>query len=114
MWCRSALRSVPATPSSSANAGSDPNLFLQMPGQEVEAALFGDAGTRRVVTRPFIAVEAVLRAGIDVNLDVGPLGANGIAVAERNARVLFTEMKLGRYLRRVVGEADDGTAIIAD
>ena len=85
-----------------------------MHGQEVEAALFGDAGARRVVTRPFIAVETVLRTRIDVDLDVGPLGPNDIDVAERNAGVLFTEMKLGRHLRRVVGEADDGAAVIAD
>ena len=32
---------------------------------------------------------------------------------ERNAGVFFTEMKLGRNFRRIVGEADDGAAVIA-
>src|ERR1700679_2881465 len=38
-------------------------LFLQMRGQEVEAALFGDPGVRGIVTCPFIAVETMLGAG---------------------------------------------------
>ena len=76
-----------------------------MPGKEVEAPLFGDAGTRRIVTRPLIAIETVLRIGIDVDFDVGPKAANDIDVAERNARVPFTEMQLGRDLRRIAGEA---------
>jgi len=85
-----------------------------MPGKEVEATLFSDAGTRRVVTRPFIAVETVLRTGIDVDFDVGPLGTNGSDVAEWNARVLFTEMKLGRHLRHIAGEADDRFGLMPD
>ena len=66
------------------------------------------------MTRPFIAVKAVLRAGIDMDLELGPLGTNGLDVAERNACVLFPEMKLGRHLRLVIGEANDGAAVIAD
>src|SRR3981189_2410986 len=96
--------------------GSSPRMtsLLQMPGKEREAARPGDLCACLVVTRPLIAVEAVLRAGIDVDLDLGPLGPDGLDVAERNARVLCAEMQLRRPLRFVVGEADDGAAVIAD
>src|SRR5229473_890519 len=90
------------------------HLFLQMPGKEGEAARPGDICARSVVARPLIAVEAVLRAGIDVDLDIGALGPDGLDIAERNPRVLFAEMKLRRHFRLVVGEANDGTAVIAD
>ena len=85
-----------------------------MPGEEAEAARPGDIGAGLVVACPFVAVEAVLGAGINANFDIGPLGSDRFDVAERNARVFFSEMKLGRNLRRVVGEADDGAAVIAD
>ena len=85
-----------------------------MPGKEREAAGPGDIGAALVITRPFIAVKAVLRAGIDVDLDLGPLGPDSLDVAQRDACVLFPEMKLGRHVRLVVGEANDGAAVIAD
>src|SRR5260370_34217665 len=88
------------------------DLFFQMLGKEVEAARPGDICAGLVVTRPLIAVKAVLGARIDVDLDVGPLGADGLDIAERNARVLFAEMQLRRHFRLVVGETDTGTAII--
>jgi len=49
-----------------------------------------------------------------VDLDLGPLGLDGVDVGEGNAGVLFAEMQLRRHLRLVVGEADDGAAVIAD
>src|ERR1700730_17851496 len=65
-----------------------------MLGKKAEAARPGDICAGLVVTRALIAVEAVLRARIDVDLDVGPLGADDLDVAERNARVLFPEMQM--------------------
>src|ERR1700726_3289326 len=96
--------------------GSSPRTtrLLQIFGKEGEAARPGDVGTCFVVACPLVEVEAVLRARINVDLDVRPLGADGLDVAERNAGVLFTEMKLGRHLGLVVGEAHDGAAVIAD
>src|SRR6266446_3924379 len=88
--------------------------LLQMPGKEREAAGPGDIGAGLVITRPFIAVKAVLRARIDVDLDLRPLGPDSLNVAERDACVLFPEMKLGRHVRLVIGEANDGAAVIAD
>src|ERR1700730_6969878 len=98
--------------------GSSPRMrslfLLQMLGEEAEAARQGDVCAGLVVTRPLIAVESMLGARIDVGLDIRPLGPDGLDVAERNACVLFTEMKLGRHFRLVVCEADDGAAVIAD
>jgi hypothetical protein len=37
-------------------------------------------------------VEAVLRARINVDLDVGPLGLDRLDIDKRNARILFAEM----------------------
>jgi len=85
-----------------------------MLGKEREAAGPGDIGAGLVIARPFIAVKAVLRAGIDMDLDLGPLGFDSLNVAERDACVLFPEMKLGRHLWLIVGEANDGAAVIAD
>src|ERR1700739_1649667 len=89
-------------------------LLLQMLCQEIEAARPGDIRTGLVVAWPFVAVEAVLRTRIDVNLDFRPLGAECLDIAERNAGVLFSEMQLGRHFRLVVGETNDGAAVIAD
>src|SRR6202048_4240887 len=96
--------------------GSSPRMtsLLQMLREEAEAARPGDIGTGLVVTRPFIAMETVLRVGIDVDLDVGPLCADGLDIGERNARILFSEMQLRRHLRFVVGETNDGAAVITD
>src|ERR1700730_8497271 len=85
-----------------------------MLGKEGKAARPGDFGTRFVIACPLVAVEAVLCARINMDLDIWPLGADGLDVAERNAGVLFTEMKLGRHLGLVVGEAHDGATVIAD
>jgi hypothetical protein len=85
-----------------------------MLGKEAEAARPGYRRTGLVVARPLVTVKAVLRAGIDMDLDLGPLGFNGFDIAERNARVLFAEMQLGRHFRLVVGEANDGAPVLAD
>src|SRR5260370_13117071 len=85
-----------------------------MLAEKFHAARPGDVGAGLVVTRPLVAVEAVLRAGIDVDLDVGPLGADGLDIAKRNPGILFAEMQLRRHLRLVVGQANDGAALIAD
>src|SRR6187431_2905268 len=89
------------------------DLLLQMFRKERQAARPGDIGAGLVVARPLVAMKAVLRAGIDVDLDLGPLGLDGLDVGQRNARILFAEMQLRRYKRFVVGEADDGAAVIA-
>src|ERR1700687_772021 len=92
----------------------DKQLLLQILGKKSHAARPGDVGAGLVVARPLVAVEAVLRAGIDVDLEVGPLGADGLDIAERDPCILFAEMQLGRHFRLVVGEANDGAAVIAD
>src|SRR5258705_8748032 len=98
--------------------GSSPRmtsfLLFQMLGKEVEAARPGDVGAGLVVARPLIAVEAVLRARIDEDLDVRSLAPDGLDIGQRNARVLFAEMQLCRYFRLVVGKTNDGAAVIAD
>jgi hypothetical protein len=83
-------------------------------GEESHAARPGDIGTGLVVACPFVAVKAVLRAGIDVNFDVRPLGADGLDVGKRDACVFIAKVKLGRYFRPVIGEADDRATVVAD
>src|SRR3954451_692083 len=73
-----------------------------------------DIGAWLVIACAFFAIETVLRAGIDVNFDLGPLGADGFDIAKRNAGVLFAEMQLRRHFWLIVGEAGDGAAIKAD
>src|ERR1700747_278698 len=91
-----------------------PLASLQMPGEESKAARPGNIGAGLVVTCPFVAVKAVLRAGIEVDLHIAPLGANDLDVAERDTRILVAEVKLGRHFRPVVGETGDCATIIAD
>src|SRR3984957_4588397 len=74
-------------------------LLLQMLRQEPEATRPGDIRARLVVACPFVAVKAVLRARIDVDLDIGPLGADGLDIAQRDACILLAEQQLGRRLR---------------
>ena len=56
----------------------------------------------------------MLCARINENLHIRSLGANGLDVGERNAGVLLAEMKLRRHVGFVIGEANDGAAVIAD
>src|ERR1700689_120815 len=60
------------------------NLLLQMLGKERHAAGPGDIRAGLVVAGPLVAVKAVLRARIDVDLDLRPLGANGLDIGQRN------------------------------
>src|SRR5271169_1221208 len=89
-------------------------LSLQMFGEEIETARPGDIRARSVVTCPFVAVKAVLRAGINVDFYFRPLGADGLHIAKRNAGILAAEMQLGRHFRLVVGKANDRAAVITD
>src|ERR1700730_2995482 len=92
----------------------DEYLLLQMLRKEREAARPGDIGAGLVVTCPLVAMKTVLRSRIEVDLDLGPFCADGLDIGERNARILFSEMQLRRHLRLVVGETNDGAAVIAD
>src|ERR1700726_4080431 len=78
-----------------------------MPGKEVEAARPGDIRTGLVVAWPFVAMEAMLRARIDVDLDIGPLGGDGLDIAAWSARRLFgVGDELARHcnlIRRIAG-----------
>ena len=85
-----------------------------MPGKKLEAARPGDVGAGLVVARPLVAMKAVLRAGIDEHIDIGPLGLDGLDIGQRDPGILFAEMQLRRHFRFVVGKADDGAAIITD
>src|SRR5258707_15221924 len=91
-----------------------PTSSLQMLGKELQTARPGDVRTGLVVARPFVAVKAVRRAGIDEDLAIGPLGLDGLDIGQGNAGILLAEMQFGRDLRFVVGEANDGAAVIAD
>src|SRR3954465_6180323 len=73
--------------------------LLQMLGKKRQAARPGDVGARLVVARTLLPGKAVLGAGIDEHLDLGPLGLDGLDVAQGNAGILFAEMQLGRHLR---------------
>src|ERR1700722_12612793 len=90
------------------------SLLLQMLGKETEASRPGDIGAGLVVTCPLVAVEAMLRAGIDMGIDVRALGLDGLDIAERNVVVLFAEVKLVRPLRLLVDKGSDHAAIITD
>src|SRR5439155_4147354 len=93
---------------------NDDRSSLQMLREKRQAARPGDVGAGLVVAGAFVAVKTVLRAGIDVNLDLGPLGLDSLDVGQRNACILFAEMQLRRHFWLVVGKADDGAAVIAD
>src|SRR5947208_10764332 len=71
-----------------------------MPGKEAEAARPSDLGAGFVVARPFIAVESVLRARIEMDFHLGPLGSDDLYITERNAGIFLAEMKLGRHFGR--------------
>ena len=79
-----------------------------------QAARPGDVGAGLVVAGALVAMEAVLRAGIDEDLDIRPLRLDGLDIGQRNAGILLAEMQLRRHLRLLVGKAHDGAAVIAD
>src|SRR5580692_7146718 len=82
--------------------------------EKIQAARPGDLCARFVVACALVAVKSVLGARIDVNLDVTPLGADGLHIGKRDTGVLLAEMQLCRHLRLVVGKAHDRPAVIAD
>src|SRR5205085_7085081 len=96
------------------DGGAIARLFLQMLFEKRQAARPGDVGAGLVVAGALVAVKAMLRAGIDVDFDIRPLGLDGFDIGQRNARILFAEMQLRRHSRLVVGETNDGATIIAD
>src|SRR3954454_12456364 len=69
---------------------SSPQMLREKP----EAARPGDIGAGLVVARALVTVKAVLRAGINIDLDLRPLGLDGPDIGLRNARILFAEMQL--------------------
>src|SRR5258705_11227673 len=82
--------------------------------KKIQAARPGDVGAGLVVAGTLVAMETVLRAGIDENLDFRPLGLDGLDVGQGNAGILFAKVQLRRHFWLVVGETDDGAAVIAD
>jgi len=64
-----------------------------MLGEKFQAARPGDVGTGLVVACALVTMEAMLRAGIDVDLDFGPLRLDRLDISQGNARVLLTEMQ---------------------
>src|SRR4051812_35390911 len=79
-----------------------------------EAARPGGVGAGLVVAGALVAVKAVLRAGINENLDLRPLGLDGLDVGQGNAGILFAKVQLRRHLWLVVGKANDDAAVVAD
>src|SRR5436305_4236749 len=82
--------------------------------KELAGALPCQVGALFVVAATFLAIKTVLRAGIDVDLDLRPFGPDGFDVAQWNAGVLLAEVQLRRHLRLVVGKSRDGAAVEAD
>src|ERR1700686_957458 len=89
-------------------------LFLQMLRKERHAARPGDVGAGLVVARPLVAMKAVLRAGVNKDLDVGPFCPDDLDIAEWDSGVLLAEVQLRRHLRLAGGKAHDSPAVIAD
>ncbi len=85
-----------------------------MLGKERQAPRPGDIGAGLVIAGALVAMEAMLRAGIDEDLDFRTLRLDGLDVGLGNAGLFFAEVQLRRHLRLVVGKADDGAAIVAD
>src|SRR5438552_14997363 len=74
--------------------GMTPSASLpQMLRKKSEAARPGDVGARLVVAGALVAMKTVLRAGIDENFHLRPLGLDGLDVGERNAGILFAKVQ---------------------
>src|ERR1700704_5905993 len=79
-------------------------LLLQMLLEEVHGALPGGLGAGFVEAAALVAVEAVLRIGVDENLSIAPaLLLDYVDVGHRDRRVLLAEMHHRRHLRLLVG-----------
>src|ERR1700704_621979 len=94
--------------------GESRSLFPQMLRKEPEAARPGGLRAGFVVAGALVAMKAVLRAGIDENLQLRPLRFDDLDVGQGNARIFFAKVQLRRHFWLVVGEADDGAAVVAD
>src|SRR5262249_46018486 len=80
--------------------------------EETQRAAPGDRRAFRMETRALVAMKAV-RGGIQVNLAVGPLGANRFPVRDGDALAFRAEMLLGRAPRFLVGGFRDLPAVEA-
>src|SRR3954453_16074610 len=85
-----------------------------MLGKKFQAARPGGIGAGLVVAGALVTMETVLRARIDKNLDLRPLGLDGFDVAQGNASNLFAEVQFGRTFWFVGGKADDYPAVVAN
>src|SRR4051812_11433806 len=82
--------------------------------EKLHAARPGHIRARLVVARPLVAMEPVLGARIDEDLDIRPLRLDRLDIGRGDAGIFLAEMQLRRYFRRLVGKAHDGAAVIAD
>src|SRR5512139_54049 len=90
-------------------------LLFQMLLEEVHGALPRGLGARLVEAPALVAMEAVLRIGIDEYLTVAAaLLLDHLDVAHRNGSVLLAEVHLRRHFRLLVGILGDLPAVIAD
>src|SRR3954467_2043643 len=90
-------------------------LLLQMLLEEIRGALPGGLGARLVEASALIAMEAVLRIGIDEDLAVAAaLLLDHLDVGHRDGSVLLAEMHLRRLFGFLGGFLGDLPAVIAD
>src|SRR5207302_9910960 len=94
--------------------GGESRALLQMLREKFQAARPGDVGAGLVVAGALVAMEAVLGARIDEDLNVRSFRLDGLDVGQGNAGVLLAEMQLRRRLRRLFGKALDRAAVITD
>src|SRR5262245_17731114 len=90
-------------------------LLLQVLLEEIHRALPGGLGARFMEAPALIAMEPVLRAGIDVDLGAAAaLLLDRVHVARRNRRILVAEMHLRGHFRLLVGVLGNLPAVVAD
>src|SRR5881398_3021977 len=91
-----------------------PTSLLDVLVEKIHGALPGGLGARFMEAPPLVAMEAVARARIDVNLAVTTtLFLDRLDVGHRDRRVLVAEMHLRGYLRLLIGILGDLPAVIA-
>src|SRR5207245_9001920 len=91
-----------------------PYSLLQMILDEIHGALPSRLGALAVEAAALVAMEAVLRVGVDVDLAVAAaLLLDHLDVAHRDRGVLVAEMHLRRHLRLLVRVIGDLSAVIA-
>src|ERR1700730_452314 len=93
----------------------DCGSLFQMFLEEIRGALPGRLGARAVEAAALVAMEAVLRVGVDVDLAVAAaLLLDRLDVAHRDRGVLLAEMHLGGDRRLLGGVLGDPPAAIAN